>query len=115
MKKKVQAIFLQIQHWSTFSPKTRTQIVQKKLPHSPIEHQKTKTKSLRIRPTMVTLILSQYSNQQQSRDTSLSNTMIANGRLSSCNFFLEFGKKYPTMAMLTMAIALLRRKYEESN
>jgi hypothetical protein len=63
MKKKVQAIFLQSQRWSSFSPETRAQIVQKKLPHSLIEHQTTKTKSLRIRPTMVTLILSQYNNQ----------------------------------------------------
>jgi hypothetical protein len=61
MKKKVQAIFLQIQRWSSFSPKTRAQIVQKTLPHSPIEHQTTKAKSLRIRPAMVTL--SQYNNQ----------------------------------------------------
>jgi hypothetical protein len=35
----------------------------KTLPHSPMEHQTTKTKSLRIRPTTVTLILSQYNNQ----------------------------------------------------
>jgi hypothetical protein len=30
MKKKVQAIFLQIYPWSSFSPKTRAQIVKKK-------------------------------------------------------------------------------------
>jgi hypothetical protein len=49
MKKKVQAIFLQIQRWSSFSPKRHEQNIQKTLPHSPIEHQTTKTKSLRIR------------------------------------------------------------------
>jgi hypothetical protein len=34
MKKKVQAIFLQIQRWSSFSPKHQEQINQKTLPGS---------------------------------------------------------------------------------
>jgi hypothetical protein len=45
------------------------------------------------------------------RGTSLCNTMIANSQYIDCRLvasFFEFGKKYPTMAMLTMAIAILR-------
>jgi hypothetical protein len=47
-------------------------------------HQTTTTKSLRIQPTMATLILAQYSNQQ-SRGTSLTSKIIAN---SLRNFIL---------------------------
>jgi hypothetical protein len=39
MKNKVQAIFLQIQRWSSFSPKHQEQINQKTLPGSCITHQ----------------------------------------------------------------------------
>jgi ribosomal protein L17 len=63
--------FLQIQRWSSFSQKTRAQIVQKMLPHSPIEHQTTKTKSLRIRPTMATLILAQHNKQPTNNTAAL--------------------------------------------
>ena len=85
MKKSRPPIFLQIQRWSSFSPKTRAQIVPKTLPHSPIERHTTKIKSLRIRPTMATLLLAQYNNQQQYRGTSLSMKIIAS---SLCNFIL---------------------------
>jgi hypothetical protein len=37
MKKRRPPIFLQIQRWSSFMPKTRAQIVPKTLSHSPIE------------------------------------------------------------------------------
>jgi hypothetical protein len=78
--KKWPPIFLQIQRWGSFSPKTHLQIVQKRLPHSPIELRTAKTKSLCIWPTMVRLILSQRNNQPTiPRPWSLlSNTMIAN-------------------------------------
>jgi hypothetical protein len=39
------------------------QIDQKTLPHSPTGRQTTKTKSLRIQPTMATLVLAQHNNQ----------------------------------------------------
>jgi hypothetical protein len=63
MKKKVQAIFLQIPRWSSFSPKTRAQNDEKMLLRSLITHRTTKTKSSRIRPTMATLSLAQRNNQ----------------------------------------------------
>jgi hypothetical protein len=63
MKKEVQAIFLQIQRWSSFSPKNLAQIDQKTLPHSRITHRTTKTKLLPIPPTMATLDLAQRNNQ----------------------------------------------------
>jgi hypothetical protein len=43
--------------------KMRAQIVPKTLPHSPIKRHTTKTKLLRIRPTMATLVLAQHNNQ----------------------------------------------------
>jgi hypothetical protein len=57
------SIFLQIQRWSFFLPKARAQTIQKRLPHSTMEHQTTKMKLLGIRPTMAMLILSQHNNQ----------------------------------------------------
>jgi hypothetical protein len=60
MKKSRPLIFLQIQRWSSFSQKTWAQIVPKTLPHLP---KTTKTKSLRIRPTMATLVLAQHNSQ----------------------------------------------------
>jgi hypothetical protein len=52
MKKSFPPIFLQIPNvGAPFRQKTRVQIVQKTLPHSPIEHHTTKTKSLRIHLT----------------------------------------------------------------
>jgi hypothetical protein len=44
MKKKVQAIFLQIPRWSSFSPKYRAQIDQETLPRLRITHLTTKNK-----------------------------------------------------------------------
>jgi hypothetical protein len=124
MKKSCPPIFLQIQCWSSFSPKTRAQIVPKTLPHLPIEHQTTKTKSLRIGPAMATLILAQHNpiTSHQYRGTSLSMKIIAS---SLCNFilvdccivasFLDLVKIPSTMAMLAMAIAILRRYYKQFN
>jgi hypothetical protein len=62
MKEKVQAIFLQIQHWSSVLPKNGAQIDQNTLPHSRITHRTTKTKLLRIRPATL-LSLAQPNNQ----------------------------------------------------
>jgi hypothetical protein len=64
MKKKVQARFLQIQPWSSFSPKDSVQNDQKTLPRSRITHRTTKTKMLRIPPAMETISLAQRNNQQ---------------------------------------------------
>jgi hypothetical protein len=63
VEKSVLQIFLQIQRWSSFSPKIRAQIDKKTLPRSRIKEQTTKKKSLHIRPTMATLILAQHNNQ----------------------------------------------------
>jgi hypothetical protein len=67
-------------------PKTSKQIVPKTLPHLPIAHQTTKTKLLRIRRTMATLVLAQHNNQPTIyHGTSLSMKIIAS---SLCNFIL---------------------------
>jgi hypothetical protein len=63
MKKKEQAIFLKIHHWSSFLPEHCVQINQRTLPGSRITHQTTATKLLRIQPTMAMLSLAQRNNQ----------------------------------------------------
>jgi hypothetical protein len=86
MKKSRPPIFLQIQRWSSFSPKTRAQIVPKTLPHSPIERHTTKIKSLRIRPAIWQhSFWPNTTTNQKYRGTSLSMKIIAS---SLCNFIL---------------------------
>jgi hypothetical protein len=85
MKKSRPPIFLQIQRWSSFSPKTGAQIVQKALPHSPIEPHTTKTKPLPIRPTMATLVLAQHNNQPT---ISWHESKYEDNSYSLCNFIL---------------------------
>jgi hypothetical protein len=70
----------------------------------------------RIQPTMATLSLAQRNNQQ-SRGTNLSSKIIGNNLNNfipvDCCLVASFSnlvKKDPTMAMLTMAIAILRQK-----
>jgi hypothetical protein len=75
MKKKVQAIFLKIQRWSSFSPKNRAQIDQKSfLDRAPRMEQQKQKRCASGRPWQ-RAVWPYTTTNQQSGSTSLSHTM----------------------------------------
>jgi hypothetical protein len=89
---------------------------------SHVEQQKQNQNHHESNPQSQRSFLPNTTTNQQSRGTSLSIKIIANSLCDfilvdycCCSFFLVFGRKYPTLAMLTMAIAILRWYHKQSN
>jgi hypothetical protein len=80
MKKKIQAIFLQTEHWSSFSQKNCPKIDQKMLPRLGIKHQITKQNCCTSNQPWQHLVWLNATSNQQSRSTNLSSKIIGNSQ-----------------------------------